>query len=53
MNKGSVMMLKNKNTLKRLPKLAELANVAVFMASDRASAITGAVANVTCGEIVD
>jgi 3-oxoacyl-[acyl-carrier protein] reductase len=39
--------------LKRLPKLAEVANVAVLMASDRASAITGAVANVTCGEIVD
>jgi NAD(P)-dependent dehydrogenase (short-subunit alcohol dehydrogenase family) len=39
--------------LKRLPTLAEVANVAVLMASDRASAITGAVANVTCGEIVD
>lgn len=39
--------------LKRLPKHAEIANVAVLMASDRASAITGAVANVTCGEIVD
>jgi len=39
--------------LKRLPKLAEVANVAVLMASDHASAITAAVANVTCGEIVD
>jgi NAD(P)-dependent dehydrogenase (short-subunit alcohol dehydrogenase family) len=39
--------------LKRLPKLAEVASAAVLMASDRASAITGAVANVTCGEIVD
>jgi NAD(P)-dependent dehydrogenase (short-subunit alcohol dehydrogenase family) len=39
--------------LKRLPKLAEVANVAVLMASDLASPITGAVANVTCGEIVD
>lgn len=39
--------------LKRLPKLAEVANAAVLMASDHASAITGAVANVTCGEIVD
>jgi enoyl-[acyl-carrier-protein] reductase (NADH) len=39
--------------LKRLPKLAEVANVAVLMASDYASAVTGAVANVTCGEIVD
>lgn len=39
--------------LKRLPKLAEVAAVAVLMASDRASAMTGAVANVTCGETVD
>lgn len=39
--------------LKRLPKLAEVANVAALMASDYASAVTGAVANVTCGEIVD
>ncbi|MDN4523314.1 SDR family NAD(P)-dependent oxidoreductase [Fictibacillus fluitans] len=42
-----------KTLLKRLPRLAEVANAAVLMASDRASAITGAVANVTCGEIVD
>ncbi len=39
--------------LKRLPLLAEVANVTVLMASDLASPITGAVANVTCGEIVD
>jgi NAD(P)-dependent dehydrogenase (short-subunit alcohol dehydrogenase family) len=39
--------------LKRMPKLAEVAEMAVLMASDRASAMTGAVANVTCGETVD
>jgi 3-oxoacyl-[acyl-carrier protein] reductase len=39
--------------LKRLPKLAEVAEMAVLMASDRASAMTGAVASVTCGEAVD
>ena len=39
--------------LKRLPSLAEVTNAAVLMASDRASAITGAVANVTCGEVAD
>lgn len=39
--------------LKRMPRLADVANAAVLMASDHASAITGAVANVTCGEIVD
>jgi NAD(P)-dependent dehydrogenase (short-subunit alcohol dehydrogenase family) len=38
--------------LKHLPLLAEVANAAVIMASDRASAITGTVANVTCGEVV-
>lgn len=43
----------DKTLLKRLPRLAEVANVAVLMASDRANAITGAIANVTCGEIVD
>jgi NAD(P)-dependent dehydrogenase (short-subunit alcohol dehydrogenase family) len=39
--------------LRRLTTLAELANVAVFMASDQASAITGTVANLSGGTIVD
>src|SRR5260370_315845 len=39
--------------LKRLPKAAEVANAAVLMASDYASAMTAEVANVTCGETVD
>ncbi len=39
--------------LGRLPTLAEVANVAVFMASDRAGAMTGNVANLTCGSLVD
>lgn len=39
--------------LKRMPRLADVANAAVLMASNHANAITGAVANVTCGEIVD
>lgn len=39
--------------LKRLPKLAEVANAAVLMASDKASAITAAVTNITCGELMD
>jgi 3-oxoacyl-[acyl-carrier protein] reductase len=42
-----------KTMLKRMPKMAEVANAAVLMASDRASAITAAVTNVTCGEIAD
>jgi 3-oxoacyl-[acyl-carrier protein] reductase len=39
--------------LKRLPKLVEFANAAALMASDYASAMTGAVANVTCGATVE
>lgn len=45
--------LAERTLLKRLPKLAEVANAAALMASDYASAVTGAVTNVTCGEIVD
>lgn len=41
-------------TLRRqLPTVAEVADVAAFMASDRASAMTGAIANLTGGIIVD
>ncbi len=39
--------------LGRLPRLDEVANAAVFMASDRASAMTGTIANLTCGSIMD
>jgi 3-oxoacyl-[acyl-carrier protein] reductase len=39
--------------LRRLPMLAEVANVATLMASDRASAMTGTFVNVTCGSRSD
>jgi NAD(P)-dependent dehydrogenase (short-subunit alcohol dehydrogenase family) len=39
--------------LKRMPWMAEIANVATFIASDGASAMTATVANLTCGAIVD
>jgi 3-oxoacyl-[acyl-carrier protein] reductase len=39
--------------LKRLPTLAEVADVAAFLASDRAGAMTGTVANMSCGALVD
>jgi 3-oxoacyl-[acyl-carrier protein] reductase len=42
-----------KTMLKRMPAVAEIANAAVMMAADRASAITAAVINATCGEIAD
>ena len=39
--------------LRRLPMLAEVADAATLLASDRASAMTAAIANVTCGALVD
>jgi 3-oxoacyl-[acyl-carrier protein] reductase len=39
--------------LKRLPTLAELADFAAFVAPDRAIAMTGAIANLTCGSLGD
>lgn len=39
--------------LQRFPTLAEVADYAAFVASDRASAMTGAIANLTCGSLVD
>lgn len=39
--------------LKRFPTLAEVAEFAAFAASDRASGMTGAIANLTCGSLVD
>jgi 3-oxoacyl-[acyl-carrier protein] reductase len=35
--------------LGRLPTLAQVADAAVFLASDHAGAITGAVLDLTCG----
>jgi NAD(P)-dependent dehydrogenase (short-subunit alcohol dehydrogenase family) len=39
--------------MRRLPLLAEVADAAVLLASDRASAMTAIQANVTCGSFVD
>ncbi len=39
--------------LRRLPALAEVAGAATLLASDHASAMTAAIANVTCGALVD
>ncbi|MEU8610612.1 SDR family oxidoreductase [Actinoplanes sp. NPDC048791] len=39
--------------LRRLPSLAEVAQVAVWLASDRAAAVTASITNVTCGELLD
>jgi 3-oxoacyl-[acyl-carrier protein] reductase len=39
--------------LGRLPSLAELAGTAVFLASDRAGAMTATVTNLSCGSLAD
>lgn len=39
--------------LGRLPRLQEVAEFAAFAASDRAGAMTGAIANLTCGSLTD
>lgn len=46
-------MLRANTLLKRFPTLAEVGDAAALMASDRAGAMTGAAANITCGQIVD
>jgi 3-oxoacyl-[acyl-carrier protein] reductase len=46
-----VAWMQGKTMLKRLTSLDEVANVAAFMASDRASAMTASGANVTCGSV--
>jgi 3-oxoacyl-[acyl-carrier protein] reductase len=42
-----------KTMLKRMPRVAEVANAAVLAASEHASAITADVFNLTCGEIAE
>ena len=45
--------IENMTLLKRLPTLADVANTAAFLASDKAAAMSGMVANLTCGMSVD
>jgi NAD(P)-dependent dehydrogenase (short-subunit alcohol dehydrogenase family) len=46
-------LMEGQTLRRRLPTLAEVANVAAFLASDRASAMTGTVANLSGGAVVD
>jgi 3-oxoacyl-[acyl-carrier protein] reductase len=48
-----IASLKEMTLLKRLPSLADVGNVAAFMASDYAGSMTGTVVNMSCGQIVD
>jgi NAD(P)-dependent dehydrogenase (short-subunit alcohol dehydrogenase family) len=45
--------LANSTLLKRLPTISDVAETAAFLASDRARAMTGTVANLTSGALVD
>jgi 3-oxoacyl-[acyl-carrier protein] reductase len=48
-----IAWLKGRTMLKRLTSLAEVGNVAAFMASDQASGMTATAANITCGSVPD
>ena len=45
--------MREETMLNRLPTLVELGNVAAFIASDRASAMTATLANITFGSFLD
>jgi NAD(P)-dependent dehydrogenase (short-subunit alcohol dehydrogenase family) len=45
--------MENGTVLGRLPTLDEVAQAAVFIASDRAGAMTGTIVNLTCGSVMD
>jgi NAD(P)-dependent dehydrogenase (short-subunit alcohol dehydrogenase family) len=46
-----IAWLQRETMLNRLTSLAEVANMAVFMVSDQASAMTASAANITCGSV--
>jgi len=45
-------MIAGMAALRRTPRLADVAEVAAFLASDRAAGMTGTMANVTCGLVL-
>lgn len=45
-------MIAGMAALRRVPRLADVAEVAAFLASDRAAGVTGSMANVTCGLVL-
>jgi 3-oxoacyl-[acyl-carrier protein] reductase len=48
-----IASLKARTLLKRLPSLTDVGNMAAVMASDCASTMTGTVANMSCGMVVN
>lgn len=49
---AAVEMIAGMSVLRRAPRLAEVTEVATFLASDRASGMTGAMTNVTSGLVI-
>jgi enoyl-[acyl-carrier-protein] reductase (NADH) len=49
---AAVAMIASIAVLRRAPRLADVAEVAAFLASDRAAGITGTMTNVTCGLVL-
>jgi NAD(P)-dependent dehydrogenase (short-subunit alcohol dehydrogenase family) len=49
---GVLEMIAGMAALRRAPRLADVAEVAAFLASDRAGGITGTMTNVTCGLVL-
>ena len=49
---AAIEMISSMAALRRVPKLADVAEVAAFLASDRAAGMTGSMANVTCGLVL-
>jgi enoyl-[acyl-carrier-protein] reductase (NADH) len=45
-------MIAGMAALRRAPRLADVAEVAAFLASDRAAGVTGTMANVTSGLVL-
>lgn len=45
-------MIAGMAALRRAPRLADVADVAAFLASDRAAGMTGTMTNVTCGLVL-
>jgi 3-oxoacyl-[acyl-carrier protein] reductase len=47
-----IAWMERRTMLERLTSLAEIGDVAAFLASDHASAMTGTAANITCGQVL-
>jgi len=49
---AALQMIASMAALRRTPRLADVAETAAFLASDRAGGLTGTMVNVTCGLVL-